>query len=82
MRRNSLRNDWAAALGSTLARAGLVARGDAEDFVTEQSGIFEIRAAPPSSAEDGPWGVMIGFVLMSMLYGTVAVVAYLHIVLP
>ena len=57
-------------------------RGDPEDFVTEQSGIFEIAPATPSGTEDSPWAAIIGCVLMSMLYGTVIVVAYLHAVAP
>lgn len=55
-----------------------MARGDAEDFVTEQSGIFEIAASLPSRDEDRDWAAIIGFVLMWMLFGTATVIAYVH----
>jgi hypothetical protein len=60
-----------------------MARVDAEDFVNEESGIFEITAlsscAPDN--EDG-WGAIIGFVLVWALFGAVTLLAYWHAVTP
>ncbi len=72
-----------ATLGSTLAGDEHVARGDAEDFMNEQSGIFEI-AALSSCAQDNEdgWGAIIGFVLVWALFGTVALLAYWRAVMP
>lgn len=58
-----------------------MARGDAEDFVTEQSGIFEITALP-RCAQDDRSGAIIGLVLISLLFGTVTLLAYWHAVMP
>ena len=58
-----------------------MARVHAEGFVNEQSGIFEITALP-LRPEPGRSGAIIGFVLVSMLFGTVTMLAYWHAVMP
>jgi hypothetical protein len=57
-----------------------VARGNADEFADEQSGIFEITA-PTSRVDDRcsartSTSAWTGLVFLSVLYGTVTVVAY------
>jgi hypothetical protein len=73
-------------LGSALAGAERMARGDAEEFANEQSGIFEIAALPPRRQQSEPdpdrSAAIIGLLLVSALYGTVTLIAYWQAVAP